>query len=351
MSSRVSDPTFTSYPVAPLERRFYAFVIDRLIGWGLVAAACWAAYELFFSDDRPWAGVALIVAAVALVWVLFAVALGSSGATPGKAVLGLRAVHFGLGSPIGVGRALLRGLVLGVATLPTLGIGLATLAWTAVMDPARQRRGWHDKVARSVVVDVRPEPVEAVEADSGPRHVVNLTAMRLVPASQPAVPQPERPQPTVPQPVLRRQPPVPAPPSPVQESGRTVRRGPVVVPSGPPPGPPSAAPVGWVLTFDTGQRVVVDGPLLVGRRPEARAGESVRLVALPSADLSLSKTHAQVTVAPDGALVVVDRGSTNGSLIIRQGTARPLSGGKPATLLEGDVVRLGDRSMQVGREG
>ena len=48
--------------------------------------------------------------------------------------------------------ALLRGLVLGVASIPTFGIGLATLAWTALMDARRQRRGWHDQVAKTVVV-------------------------------------------------------------------------------------------------------------------------------------------------------------------------------------------------------
>jgi hypothetical protein len=107
-----------------------------------------------------------------------------------------------------------------------------------------------------------------------------------------------------------------------------------------------------VLTFDTGERVGVDGLVLVGRRPEGRSGEAVRhLVALPSSDMSLSKTHAQVQVARDGALVVMDRGSTNGSVLVRQGVSRPLSGGKPATLLEGDVVRFGDRSMEVSHPG
>ncbi len=339
-----------SYPVAGLDRRFYAFVVDRLIGWGLVAAASGAAYALFFRDDEVWPGVALIAGTVVVVWLLFAVALGASGATPGKAAVGLRAVSAGAGTPIGVGRALLRGLVLGVATIPTLGIGLATLAWTALMDARRQRRGWHDQVARSVVVDVRPEPVAADEAHSGPRHVVNLTAMRLVPAVQP-VPQPEaprrapRPTPT-PTPVPTSGPvPVPVPvPAAAPDAGRTVRRAPVVTPTGP--------SSGWVLTFDTGEHVPVDGLVLVGRRPEGRSGEAVRhLVALPSQDMSLSKTHAQVGVAGDGTLVVMDRGSTNGSVLIRQGVSRPLSGGKPATLLDGDVVRFGDRSMQVSREG
>jgi uncharacterized RDD family membrane protein YckC len=179
--------------VAGLDRRFYAFVIDRLVGWTLIGAAGWAAYALFFRDDAVWGGVALVAGAVLLVWLLFAVALGASGATPGKAAVGLRVVGVGTGAPIGVGRALLRGLVLGVATIPTFGIGLATLAWTALMDPRRQRRGWHDHVARSVVVDVRPEPVAVDDAHSGPRHVVNLTAMRLVPAPPPVAP-PEAPR-------------------------------------------------------------------------------------------------------------------------------------------------------------
>ena len=175
-------------------------MIDRLIGWGLIAGAAWAAYHFFFADDRLWAGIAVIVGATLLVGLMFAIALGASGATPGKAAMRLRAVHFGTGTPIGVGRALLRGCILGLATLPTCGIGLATLAWTAVMDPSRRRRGWHDQVARSIVVDVRPEPEEVVEADRGPRHVVNLTAMRLVPAVQQAPPatprRPARPTPT-----------------------------------------------------------------------------------------------------------------------------------------------------------
>jgi len=357
-----------SFPVAGLDRRFYAFAIDRLIGWGLIAGACWAAYHFFFADDRLWAGVAVIVGATLFVGLIFAIALGASGATPGKAAMRLRAVHFGTGTPIGVGRALLRGFVVGLATLPTFGIGLATLAWTAVMDPGRRRRGWHDQVARSIVVDIRPEPEEVVESDRGPRHVVNLTAMRLVPAAQQAPPaaprRPSRPTPTStgatgsgPRPRRRRG---PAPPTPVPagppaapagtpgsapEVQRTARRAPVVTADAP-------EPSGWVLTFDTGERVGVDGMVLVGRRPEGRSGETVRhLVALPSSDMSLSKTHAQIQMARDGALVVMDRGSTNGSVLVRQGVSRPLSGGKPATLLEGDVVRFGDRSMEVSHHG
>jgi hypothetical protein len=345
--SHVLERPASSRPVAGLDRRFYAFMVDRLIAWTMVAAACWAAYELFWRDDQVWAGIALVAGVVVAVWVVFAVALGVVGTTPGKAAVGVRALHVGSGEPIGFGRALLRGLVLGVATLPTFGIGLATLAWTAVADPTRRRRGWHDHVARSIVVDLRPEPTAPDEADSGPRHVVNLTAMRLVPAAPlqatPAAPRRAPRTPVVAAPPAATTEPQPAPVG-APESQRTVRRSAVVTPTG--------VEAGWVLAFDTGERVPVDGVVLVGRRPSARPGEAVRhLVALPSQDMSLSKTHAQIGVAGDGALVVMDRGSTNGSVLTRQGVSRPLSGGKPTTLLEGDLVRFGDRSVEVSRQG
>jgi hypothetical protein len=107
----------------------------------------------------------------------------------------------------------------------------------------------------------------------------------------------------------------------------------------------------WRVAFDTGESFLVEGLVLVGRRPEPRPGEPVRhLVPLASQDMSLSKTHAQLQVAPDGVLVVMDRGSTNGSVLVRQGVSRDLPAGKPTTLLSGDLVRFGDRQMTVTRE-
>ncbi len=114
----------------------------------------------------------------------FAVLLGVAGVSPGKSLAGLRVVHHETGTPIGVGRALLRSVILGVAALPTFCLGVATLAWTAVMDGGGWRRGWHDHVSHAVVVDIRPVPVDEPVEESRPRQIVNLTAMRLLP-SQP----------------------------------------------------------------------------------------------------------------------------------------------------------------------
>ncbi|WP_416955905.1 RDD family protein [Nocardioides sp. T5] len=379
-----------TYPVAELERRFAAFAVDRLLAWSLIAAVG-VATALFVSDDL-WTVVGAVAGATVVIWLVLAVVQGVSGTSPGKAVSGLRVVHHGTGTPIGVGPALLRSLVLGVAGLPTFGIGVATLAWTAVEDRGRQRRGWHDHLAHTVVVDVRPVvEVADTAADDAPRHIVNLTAMRLVPAPpveqvrtpersehsmrrqplpadlarpapapapapapvhQPAHPQPMQHQPAQPQPVPAQQwssPPAQTPAPPSQPPSHRLPAPPVR--PHPAPGTPMAPPR-WRVHFDNGESFVIAGLALVGRRPEARAGEQVaHLIPLASADMSVSKTHAQFGPAPDGTIVVMDRGSTNGTVLVRQGVSRQLAPGKPAALVDGDKVVYGDREMVVSREG
>ena len=330
-----------TYPIAQLERRFTAFAVDRLLAWGLLAAVG-VVTAVAVSDD-VWTVIGAVAGAMVVLWLVFAVALGLSGTSPGKALYGLRVVHHGDGTPIGVGPALLRSFVLGASGLPTFGLGLATLAWTAVEDRGRQRRGWHDHLAHTVVVDVRPRVEEAgTEADAGPRHIVNLTAMRLVPAPPvETVRTPERAEPPVRQPlpspdVTRRT----AQPAPPRQAPPQVQ-----------PAPPAGTPPRWRVHFDHGESFVIAGLALVGRRPEARHGEQVaHLVPLASADMSVSKTHAQFGPAPDGTIVVMDRGSTNGTVLVRQGVARQLAPGRPASLVDGDRVVYGDREMIIRRE-
>ena len=367
-------PAAATFPAAELDRRFYAFVIDRTVAWTLAALAGLVVYRLSGPERSVAVAITVLVVSALLVGLAVAAVQGLKGFSPGKALLGLRVVHLGSGSPLGLSAGLLRSLVLALSTLPTFGIGLATLAWTAVMDRDRQRRGWHDHLTESIVVDVRPVPAEEVEVDPGPRHVVNLTAMRLVPAaSRPArhvSPAPrETPTGTVPggyaaTPAMPATPAAPDAPA-VPSADAQVLRAPLGPAAGPaePAGPavPEVerttvrsglpATTRWRVSFDTGEAFVVEGPVLVGRRPEPRTGEQVRhLVALPSQDMSLSKTHAQLQVAPDGALVVMDRGSTNGSVVVRQGAARQLEAARPTALVPDDVVRFGDRSMTVSRE-
>jgi uncharacterized RDD family membrane protein YckC len=369
------QPHATTYPIAQLERRFTAFAVDRLLAWSLLAAV--GVVTAMFVSDEVWTVVGAVAGAVVLLWLVLAVVLGITGSSPGKAMSGLRVVHHGTGTPIGVGPALARSLVLGAAGLPTFGIGLATLAWTAVEDRGRQRRGWHDHLTHTVVVDVRPV-VEVADhgADEGPRHIVNLTAMRLVPAPPvDAVRTPERSERT--EHSMRRQPlpaevttppstsRVPAsPPPPVRQPQQAPPQQAPPQPAPPQHVPPQqqptprqapasqqAPPQRWRVHFDNGESFVIAGLALVGRRPEARTGEQVaHLIPLASADMSVSKTHAQFGPAVDGTIVVMDRGSTNGTVLVRQGVSRQLAPGKPASLVHGDKVVYGDREMTITRE-
>lgn len=364
--------------IAEPDRRFYAFAIDRVIAWAIFAAAGFAAWLIFFRNGNPLPGVGLIAGVVLVVWLVGTVLTGSGGKTPGKMALGLRVVSDDSGAagrPIGVGKAFVRQALLGLCTIPTLGIGTATFAWVAAMDDRGRRQGWHDRRAGSVVVDVRPPAVvEAEEEAPAPRRIVNLTTMRLKQAE--ATPErAERPQtpaaptqsaaqvaaeaqaaPTlVPGPIAFQAPPAPVPPAPPAPQAPPA---PVAQPSAQPAPPPPPAPAPqpaatarWRVTFDTGQSFVVEGLAIVGRGPEPRPGEEVaHRVALSSSDMSLSKTHAQFQIAADGTLVVMDRGSTNGTTLIRQGAARALGARRPAALVDGDKVKFGDRTMDVVRE-
>ena len=350
------QPVPTTYPIAHLERRFTAFAVDRLLAWGLPAVVG-AVTALAVSDD-VWTVIGAVGATVVLLWLVLAIVLGVTGSSPGKAMSGLRVVRHRDGGPIGVGPALLRSLVVGLAGLPTFGIGIATLAWTAVEDRGRQRRGWHDHLARAVVVDVRPAGrVAHTGGAEAPRHIVNLTAMRLVPAPPvESVRTPERSG----QPV-RRQPLPSDPPAPLPAARPLHPQAPLPPPAWPPAEPasqrpahqqrPTAAAPRWRVHFDNGESFVIAGLALVGRRPEARAGEQVaHLIPLASADMSVSKTHAQFGPAPDGTIVVMDRGSTNGTVLVRHGVSRQLAPGKPASLVDGDRVVYGDREMTLTRE-
>lgn len=424
------SPHPVGLPPAHLDRRVTACAVDRALAWGLAAGVGYAGWRFTVAPDRPWLVLAWFGGAVVVIGLVMAVVLGTTGTSPGKALTGLRVVRQSDGRPIGVLAAVERTVVLGLAGLPTLGLGLATLGWTAAMDPDRRRRGIHDRIGDAVVVDLAPQEEVAPVEEQRPQQVVNLTAMRLLPS--PAAPDPIQqvpdpspapyvdpseqtqrslarraaapsPQPgsampavapVAPQPAtMPVAPPAPAPqaapvpplppparppqPAPAVQPAPVAQPAPVVQPA-PAPRPAVAAPAPvtnpatnnqaatnlaaggpahaalaprWRVTFDTGETFVVEGLALVGRRPEPRPGEQVRhVVPLRSSDMSVSKTHAQFQVAPDGALVVMDRGSTNGTHVVRRGHSRTLSPGRPTTLVEGDAVRFGDRTMQVVKE-
>lgn len=378
--------------MAGLDRRFLAFALDRV----LIVMLCVLVGALVWAGTGSAALTIGTAVAVDLASGLaLAVLTSRHGGGIGKSLSHLRVVQEN-GDPLSLRAAVIRGAILGVATLPTFGLGLATLAWTAVADATGQRRGWHDLVVGSVVLDVRAVDDEEELEEPGPRHVVNLTAMRLVPPAVnpstvtapglPPVPRSPDPEPrttsvtvSVPAPgaglgdptsaaspapratlgsveaAMAPPPPAPAVKAASREAAATLEAGRTVARSArrnrsDDASAPDANAI-WRVVFDSGETFVVEGLTLIGRRPEPRSGETpAHRVALKSPEMSVSKTHAQVTIASDGVLVVLDRGSTNGTVLHRKGVSKPVSPGKSTTLLEGDRVQFGDREMTVVRE-
>ncbi|ROP75285.1 pSer/pThr/pTyr-binding forkhead associated (FHA) protein [Frigoribacterium sp. PhB107] len=109
------------------------------------------------------------------------------------------------------------------------------------------------------------------------------------------------------------------------------------------PAPPSpvVANATFVVAFSTGQRLVVDGPVVVGRRPEQAAAEAGSAAfAVTDPERSTSRAHAAFAVV-DGQLVVTDRGSGNGTVVHRAGVEIECVEGRPVALRPGDELELG----------
>lgn len=105
---------------------------------------------------------------------------------------------------------------------------------------------------------------------------------------------------------------------------------------------------GVALLMDDGRRVPPGPLLLIGRDPEpAPAEEHASLLDVADSELTVSKTHLSV-LHEGGQLVVVDRGSTNGSVVVGvDGRQRSLVPHQREVIVTGELVRFGDRSFRV----
>ncbi len=127
-------------------------------------------------------------------------------------------------------------------------------------------------------------------------------------------------------------------------------------PSFPPPPPPPPAPAGSPapvarLLFSHGESVDVDRRVVIGRAPDAhRFGppEESKVVKVPSPNQEISATHLEIrpgTGDDAGAAVVIDAGSTNGTVLSLPGELpRELDPGDAIPLVAGAVIDLGDGS-------
>ncbi|MGI9821849.1 FHA domain-containing protein [Agromyces sp. Marseille-Q5079] len=115
------------------------------------------------------------------------------------------------------------------------------------------------------------------------------------------------------------------------------------------PAPVAPAAVERVeLAFSTGQRVVVSGSAVIGRKPADTAlAMGVRAVEVQDDTRSVSRVHLFVDVA-DGRIHVGDAGSANGARLERAGRFQQLeSAGTRVEAVVGDTVWLGDLSFEI----
>ncbi|WP_203668080.1 RDD family protein [Cellulomonas pakistanensis] len=229
-----------------------------------------------------------------------------------------------------------------------------------------------------VLVESRPAPVEpmpaAVEPEAEPvgptpAPVVAPEAARVARVRERSAPAPStQPTPAAREPatVVAPEPAAPAPPAPAA---------PPSAPAAPAPDAPRGLPdatvptaglgdlehtrVGrWAgsldaasstlaLVLDTGERVPVTGPGLVGRRPVPGAEHWDHLVTVDDPEQSVSSTHLAFWPV-DGGLDVVDRGSTNGTVLL-DATGKPwtLPPGQPARVGAGWTLVLGSHRIAV----
>jgi hypothetical protein len=104
----------------------------------------------------------------------------------------------------------------------------------------------------------------------------------------------------------------------------------------------------YTLVFSTGERAQVVGRGLIGRMPEASAGDTWdHLIVVNDPSKTVSKTHLQVEARPEG-LLVTDLASANGTVVSMPGiAAERLAPQERVILTPGATVGMGDQSFTI----
>lgn len=111
----------------------------------------------------------------------------------------------------------------------------------------------------------------------------------------------------------------------------------------------------------TGQSILIDGDVLLGRRPSDTLpqgvaeglrtvglhAENVRSVRIDDPTRTTSRDHAAIVMDRDGGLWIEDCGSLNGTFIIREGREHQVLEGSPSRLEAPATLRIGDQFLTV----
>ncbi|MFS0732149.1 RDD family protein [Microbacterium sp. 1P10UB] len=100
-----------------------------------------------------------------------------------------------------------------------------------------------------------------------------------------------------------------------------------------------------VFTWDDGTRVSVSRLTVFGRNPAPQEGAVI--VPVRDETLSLSKTHFEAAAETSGGWIM-DRHSTNGMTLVRDGQRIACPAGQRVPVRLGDAIEIGDRIVTIG---
>jgi hypothetical protein len=370
---------FAGLQPASVGRRVAAFSIDA----GVIAIAGVAVF-LVSSSPVLAALVAAEIAVGLLIWE------GNSGRTIGNLLLRLRTTRVDEPRNPGLRRTLLRGLVLYAGLLVAV-VGVWFVVVTSAFDRVT-RRGWHDRVGRTVTLRVPDGPrgtsreyrvVGSERRSEPPRRTAPIvgspfgavaqpsgagtqTAVPATPAAVPAGAAPVAPLFTALAPSVAAvrdldaeeveraeairfmSPTVVSTRMTVQEVDEdSADAGSSISTTGYAAQMPPTGSV-MLLAFDTGQRVrvAIPGTGVLGRSPRTFT-EGDQLVVIDDPDKSVSKSHLLFQITED-TVYVLDHASTNGSELIDDTTTR-LPPDEWVEVPPGTRVRVGQRVFTLNR--
>lgn len=126
--------------------RVGATLIDTLILLTIITPILWMYYgESYFLQNASTLGTLdifmnyIFPAIVVIIFWIY------KSATPGKTLLGLKILDSNTGEPISKSQAIIRYISYYLASIPLL-LGILWVAWD------KKKQGWHDKIAKTVVV-------------------------------------------------------------------------------------------------------------------------------------------------------------------------------------------------------
>ncbi|MEW2461441.1 RDD family protein [Microbacterium sp. NPDC047426] len=352
-----------------------------------------------------------IVSLVLLAWFVVYTVMQAGKGSIGMRAQGLRLATAADGAPLRFGRALLRNIVFGLAGAIVVGYFSPLFDGSGRFQGWHDKAvGSLMLDARVAAPEPEPEPEPVVEAPPllpAPsfERLPPAPMPGFAPAGAPAAPEPavsavsavEPVTPAAPAPALPAQDsgmiayvpgitqdsrparpaapaaPAPAAPAPVTPAtGTPTPPAPASAPAASAPAAPASAPAAsaapapavvapatddleetrisipghrLVFTWDDGTRVPVSRRTVFGRNPAVEEGAVI--VPVRDETLSLSKTHFEAASEASGGWVL-DRHSTNGLTIVRDGQRIACPAGQRVPIRLGDVIEIGDRVVMVG---